>query len=285
MVEGGTIAQARNEGIRRSRGRLVAFIDSDCVAEEHWLSKLTGAIGSLADAGGVGGGILPRRGSVFQDAVGYVYGSYLGSLGSTSLAKAKSLRLAKALSTSNALYLGEALTRAEGFDERYLINEDTELSRRVKELGYKLYFTLGAEVHQRMEGSLREICEKFVRWGASRTRSTLTNLAHFHPRVAALLLLTLYSLWLAAFHPYLFSLIAAFYLLLILAYGLHYTLRGGSLRVGCVIPLVFLTQHLSYGAGLMVGALMGPYRERKPFTGFRVLHHEYPAGRLDESAF
>ncbi len=45
---------ARNEGIRRSRGTLIAFTDDDCIPPPDWLERLIRAI-DLHDAAGAGG--------------------------------------------------------------------------------------------------------------------------------------------------------------------------------------------------------------------------------------
>ncbi len=48
------VAGARNAGIRHCRGDIIAFTDSDCVADPHWISELVKAYGheKVAAAGG-----------------------------------------------------------------------------------------------------------------------------------------------------------------------------------------------------------------------------------------
>ena len=89
LVTGGSIPQAKNHGIREANGRLVAFIYSDCIATETWLTNLVNTIDNL-NAGGVGGpGLSPPSEGTFSAAIDCVYNSYLGSLGSSSLKKKK----------------------------------------------------------------------------------------------------------------------------------------------------------------------------------------------------
>ncbi len=58
---------ARNRGIRRAAGQVLAFTDSDCVVDAHWLSE---GVAALADdrVGGVGGEIsgYPQKSRVGQ---------------------------------------------------------------------------------------------------------------------------------------------------------------------------------------------------------------------------
>ena len=49
--------EARNMGVQRAKGRVLLFIDSDCIADPDWISRM---ISAHAEGGyiGVGGGIL-----------------------------------------------------------------------------------------------------------------------------------------------------------------------------------------------------------------------------------
>jgi glucosyl-dolichyl phosphate glucuronosyltransferase len=74
---------ARNSGIAASAGSIVAFLDDDAVASEHWLALLAEQYADT-DVAGVGGGIVAawedRRPSWFPPEFDWVVGcSYLGT--------------------------------------------------------------------------------------------------------------------------------------------------------------------------------------------------------------
>ncbi|MBI5073053.1 glycosyltransferase, partial [Candidatus Woesearchaeota archaeon] len=85
--QSGSITQCRNIGIQKSQHDVVAFIDADCVAPEDWLRRLKRGFSRNAVANhklaGVGGAnIPPQEGTIFQNAIGVAFNSFLGSLGS-----------------------------------------------------------------------------------------------------------------------------------------------------------------------------------------------------------
>lgn len=55
------LSRARNTGVRMARGRIIAFIDDDVIADPSWLANLTGPLLS-GECAGSGGRILPPKG-------------------------------------------------------------------------------------------------------------------------------------------------------------------------------------------------------------------------------
>src|SRR5690606_7884814 len=53
-------AHARNRGVRMARGRLIAFVDSDCRAEPQWLRRMVAAVEEGDHIGFCGGKINPE---------------------------------------------------------------------------------------------------------------------------------------------------------------------------------------------------------------------------------
>jgi glucosyl-dolichyl phosphate glucuronosyltransferase len=53
------LCRARNAGWRAARGRYVAYLDDDAVAEPAWLDALTAVFAAVPDAGVVGGRVWP----------------------------------------------------------------------------------------------------------------------------------------------------------------------------------------------------------------------------------
>lgn len=132
-------ASARNFGLGRSSGDIVAFTDSDCRAAPSWIRNAVGQM--AAGVGLVGGAIHPvwpegRRLGFFQHQLEPVR------------------REDPLYPTANVLYRREALERVGGFDERFgayrwgppMGGEDTDLAWRVRRAGYRTAFAGDAVV-------------------------------------------------------------------------------------------------------------------------------------------
>lgn len=141
-------ASARNVGIRASRGSLIAFTDSDCFPEEDWLQNLVKGFHSL-DIAGAGGRVLSSVNGYIAEYVdlhGFMNPAY--STGENILS----------LVTANACFRRDALLKVNLFDERFRKPgcEDTELSVRLRSMGYKLAFVETAVVRHRHKTSVRD---------------------------------------------------------------------------------------------------------------------------------
>jgi glycosyltransferase involved in cell wall biosynthesis len=121
-------AAARNLGIKKARGGIIAFTDDDCVPSEGWLSELSGAFPQDGRCAGVGGivvpledRLIPRYLHVRRAGRGVGFGT-------------RAIHLA----TTNAMYRRSALLDVGCFNDRMIIGEDIDLSQRILRKGYYL---------------------------------------------------------------------------------------------------------------------------------------------------
>ena len=121
----------RNTGLRASRGRLVAFTDSDCLPEPGWLRAL--------------------RGAFADPAVGVVQGRTLGTQTRVRLFEhhVETLGLDGTFATANCAYRREAVADL-AFNPACWYWEDVDMGWRVLERGWRPAFAPEAVVRHRI---------------------------------------------------------------------------------------------------------------------------------------
>jgi glycosyltransferase involved in cell wall biosynthesis len=143
-------AAARNAGLRRARGEVVAFTDADCVVAPDWLERL---VGPLADpAVGIAGGRILARPPVGAVArFGEVIHDHRMAIEVYEPPYAITMSWASRRAT---------LVQAGGFDESLRRCEDVDLSYRLVQAGHRLAYVPEAVVCHRNESTLPGLFEE-----------------------------------------------------------------------------------------------------------------------------
>ena len=142
-------AAARNIGWQSASNPLIWFIDSDCIAEPDALDRLLSHLDD-PDVGAVGGSY-----DIVNDQ------SRLARLIHEEIIERhrRMTREVDVLASFNVLYRRKALQDVGGFDERYIVAEDAQLSIAVRNADYTLRFepaSLVGHYHpERLRGYLR----------------------------------------------------------------------------------------------------------------------------------
>lgn len=150
-------ASARNAGIKASQADVIAFIDSDCVAEASWLEQLVETL-VASDADGVGGplvNIVPKgwvaqyldAASFFRHRVRHGQVDYL--------------------LTANVAFRRSVLVSVNGFSQyKGVWGEDADLSFRLIQEGYTLVLAeQGIVTHYGTPVSLRGLVKDLYHYG------------------------------------------------------------------------------------------------------------------------
>lgn len=138
-------AAARNAGIRRAAGEIVAFTDADGTADERWLAELVWPL-SDPTIGIVGGPILALR----PAGAAELFGEAIHDQGAAML-----VYYPPYAATGNWASRVEVLTEVGLFDEAVRRGQDVDLSFRLVGAGYRLAFCPAAIVYHRNERTMR----------------------------------------------------------------------------------------------------------------------------------
>ncbi len=153
------ISAARNLGLDRAAGEVVAFIDDDAVPEPTWLSRLTAPFDD-ARVGAAGGFVRGRNGISYQwrasevDAFGQDHALEVDPV-ATTLHTPSPGRAVKTQGTNCAFRLS-ALTDIGGFDEAlHFYLDDADVNLRLARAGWTAAVVPSAQVHHGYAASTR----------------------------------------------------------------------------------------------------------------------------------
>ena len=146
------ISAARNLGVKKAKGRIVAFIDSDCIAPKNWLTNLLKPL-SDKDVVAVSGTYKTKnRESIIARFTGYEI--------EQRHARMKNLETIDFVGSYNCAYRKDVFLRIGGFDNRFAQSEDGELSYRVSKMGKKIRFNPSAYVYHYHPESLTKFLKQ-----------------------------------------------------------------------------------------------------------------------------
>lgn len=156
-------AEARNRGVQAAKGRLIFFIDADCIAESQWMAILLRA---YAEGNPVVGGPLwfERDGYwVSCDNIAHFH-DLLPDIGRGSNRHFM-------LASANLLVEKAILEKVGMFDEDFPTGEDFKLSLKLRKAGYDLFFEPDARVIHRPErDSLPAVLRHSTSWARNSVR-------------------------------------------------------------------------------------------------------------------
>lgn len=152
---------ARNAGIAVARAPIVAFIDSDCVADDYWLANL------------VNGFHDPEMLVTGGQIVSMDYDEFVSTFTieerilSNDRFFAGSAYFPRFFATANAAYRRDALEKVGGFDNSLWMSEDADLASRVMNLGGRMMYRHDAVVYHQHRHELWELFRQAIDYGAA----------------------------------------------------------------------------------------------------------------------
>jgi GT2 family glycosyltransferase len=218
---------------------------------------------TIAGVGGVS--YCPESRSIVHNAINGVFSTYLGSLNSSSLISTprNQRQYVNAISGHNCLYRKKALMDVEGFDEKYELNEDTDICARLRKQGYRLLLDGNILVNHARRDTIRAFAHQFFWYGVGRFRSILTSRRNNDIKILGLFCIAVLVALLTPFVPTLFLSALVIYSLIIGGSSLVGAQRVGSITLSIVMIPLFIIEHSAYLIGLFIGLLSGPWKEWK----------------------
>ena len=155
--QNGGPASARNLGVQFAGGEYVAFTDSDCQPDVHWLRNLMKGFDDQ-EIGGVGGAV--------RSADGSITGEYVDLIKLLDPQEDRNGEIPYII-TANACFRIEAVTKAGLFNEKFIKpgGEEAELCFRIRKFGYRFKSAKDAVVLHHHRQSAMSLLKTLANYG------------------------------------------------------------------------------------------------------------------------
>lgn len=267
-------AQARNIGVKKAGGEILAFCDDDCILPKNWLSTAARYfINKKADV--IGGPVLPPTKSPFEYRIAGLLAGSRFSFGYAASKFRDVLPEKEAneadLILANTFLKKEAFEKIGGFSKDQVPCEENFLYSRLKKDGYKLLYVPRISCIHPAKPLFLPLAKKIYFYASGRGQLICRAPETFHLQyfIPSAFILSLASLAIFSFFShlayYLFLTIVFVYALLNFGNALYIFLNyEKNPLIFVVAPLATFIVHISYGLGFLKGFLRFLLGDRGP---------------------
>ena len=259
IVEGNSRSWQRNKAVEQAASEFVYFLDDDSYVDKDSIAEALHYFEN-PDVAIVGGpAVTHNNATLFETCAGLVVSSIFGAL----ITRARNVPCGQPrrvrgdeLIGCNLMVRKSDFLAVGGMNARFQIGEDIEFLRRVHESGKLLYYNPKMLVSRTRRRSLGDFIRQFGSYGQARglvelsTQLQMGDFIYFLPS-----LFLIYLVLLGLFPSALLNLPLLLYTAFALAAAIWIGWKNHSLLLAaCTFPL-FYVLHLSYGAGVIAGAI------------------------------
>jgi len=259
-------AAGRNIGIKKAKGKLIAFIDGDAIASKNWLSQIK-RVFEKNDVAGVGGpDLLPKDSSDKEKNIGRAMTSPIARGGKFNPSTQHSLmeeeKYVEHIPTCNLCLKREVFDEVGFFDESFVKGQDLELNYRIVKAGLKLLYSPNITVVHYRKNHVRDFARQIFKWAKAKVAiirkhgfQGLTSHVYLWPLYAMVTFVLSFTLFylLDSLSIFLFLLLLAvvFYISVILFESGRLANKFGDIKLFFYSMLLLPIIHMSYGLGVI----------------------------------
>ena len=250
-------SENRNNGIRKSSGSILVFLDDDAVLPKELLKNAKSFFQQHPDAEIVGGPQLtPQDDSFFQKMSGYALSSFFGAFSMSKRYKKTAINLntdETNLTSAICLIKPSVFDRIGGFNPDLFPGEDPEFFARAKKNGIKIAYSPEIYIYHRRRSTYKLFFKQIFNYGISRIKKEKTSRTKTKPvfLVPSIFVIYLIILPFLSFLSPFFIIPLIIYIVLAIAFSIPSILKN---PLGIfIMPILFFTMHIAYGLGVIKG--------------------------------
>jgi len=260
IEKGPNPSKNRNQGVKKVKTPYVAFINTHTLLSSNWLKEINSFISKYKSIDIVGGPQLNNKDEgFFAKSSGFALSSIFGAATVSSRYKTGKIDFDAnefQLTSANLICKKEVFKKVK-FDESLYPGEDPKFIADAKSAGFNVAYSPDIVVYNKRRTNLLSLSKQIFNYGKTRTMreglSAIKNPAFAVPSLFLLYLITLpFTLALSSLFIYPIYL----YILLNLIFSIYESSKNNILFSFFVLPFIFLTIHLSYGAGFIYGLFL-----------------------------
>ncbi len=252
------VPYALNIGIKASKGDIIIRIDCHCEYPTNYVSTLVNYLFALnADNVGAVLNTLPAKGTSFCRAIA-IGSSHKFGVGDSKF-RVGIDEIVETDTVPFGCYRREIFDKIGFFDEELIRNQDDEFNGRLIKNGGKIFLIPQLVVNYIARDSLKKMSKMFFQYGlfkplVNKKLGKPTTIRQFFPVVFVLGLFT--GAILSCFSKtllILYLIVLIFYMILAVSFSIKSTIKEKDWKLIFIIPTVFITIHISYGIGYLIG--------------------------------
>lgn len=272
------VSAALNIGIREARGEIIIRMDAHTVYATDYIRRCVELL-TTTDALNVGGPMRKVGTTYISQAIAIATSVPFG-VGDSYFHYSNSERFV------DTVYLGAwfktTLELVGMFDETFVVNQDYELNQRLRKRGGRILLSPKIRCWYYVRPSLPALARQYFRYGFWKVKTLVKH--PDSPRwrqlvPPAFVLSMILSLAIAPINPMLGIVLPGVYMLVNLLTSAREAARHGW-KYFCVLPLVFLAVHFSWGLGFLAGLFqwgIPRFTLRSLVAAFRPPNNQGPA--------
>lgn len=249
-----------NRGIKKAKTEIIAFVNGHTLLSKDWSKNVRIFFEKYKNIDIVGGPQLtPQNSSYFEKVSGYALGSIFGSGGASIRYSGKKLILNadETMLTSANLACRKYVCEKVKFDENLYPGGDPKFISDAKKNGFKIAYSPEIIAYNKRRTNLRDFTIQNFKYGAVRPKkeTSLETLKHPFFIIPSLFLIYLILLAPLSLISKLFFIPIIVYILFNIFFSAYESVKNKDLKSIFLLPIIFLSIHLSYGAGFIYGIL------------------------------